>query len=65
MARDCSDNSSDDDDFPLLSELLPKQRSDSAAAKLTLRSMTENTVDYTLGGKPASPFGPRAGGSQG
>jgi hypothetical protein len=59
MARDCIN------DFPLLSELLPKQRSDSAATKLTLRSMTENTVDYTLGGKPASPFGLSASGSQG
>jgi hypothetical protein len=64
-ARDYGDDSSDDDDFPPLSELLPKRRGDSAAAKLSLRSMTENAVDYTLDGNPASPFEPRVCGSQG
>jgi len=63
--RDYSDNSSNDNNFPSLSKLLPKQRGNSVAAKLSLKSISENTVGYALDRKPAIPFEPRAGSSQG
>jgi hypothetical protein len=43
-----SDNSSDDDNFPPLSELLPKKRRNLATRKLSPKSITENTGNLLI-----------------